>query len=294
MSALYNLLDGSSDNTKFEDDCRAIIGTQSYVLFTLDKLIYKLVKQVKGTGFPSNIFILQFSAFIALVLSPNSSFFPSAPNGSSRWDGQQVAPTVCIWKIKETWKTSGYCLSRKCSSASSWWEHISHWMCRFLVVLLLCLILLDCYEFEGLLILLQLQHNNFLCSLPHQHTCLFSLWTLDMINLKWLLFPWILILHLICLMISSQLFLTKKKSQGFSWRGTQTQWTKLSALYELIWLINTTVYRSKIRNANADEHLAMEGFRVFNGLECKIACNSSKVTCINSHVLVCLFAFMYL
>jgi hypothetical protein len=47
MSALYNLLDGSSDNTKFEDDCRAIIGTQSYVLFTLDKLIYKVVKQVK-------------------------------------------------------------------------------------------------------------------------------------------------------------------------------------------------------------------------------------------------------
>jgi paired amphipathic helix protein Sin3a len=46
MTALYNLLDGSSDNTKFEDDCRAIIGTQSYVLFTLDKLIYKVVKQV--------------------------------------------------------------------------------------------------------------------------------------------------------------------------------------------------------------------------------------------------------
>uniref|UniRef100_A0A0D9WBP3 Histone deacetylase interacting domain-containing protein n=1 Tax=Leersia perrieri TaxID=77586 RepID=A0A0D9WBP3_9ORYZ len=42
MSVLYNLLDGSSDNTKFEDDCRSIIGTQSYVLFTLDKLIYKL------------------------------------------------------------------------------------------------------------------------------------------------------------------------------------------------------------------------------------------------------------
>ncbi|GAV75319.1 PAH domain-containing protein/Sin3_corepress domain-containing protein [Cephalotus follicularis] len=47
MSALYNLLDGSSDNTKFEDDCRAIIGTQSYVLFTLDKLIYRLVKQLQ-------------------------------------------------------------------------------------------------------------------------------------------------------------------------------------------------------------------------------------------------------
>ncbi|XP_043704298.1 paired amphipathic helix protein Sin3-like 4 isoform X2 [Telopea speciosissima] len=47
MSALYSLLDGSADNTKFEDDCRAIIGTQSYVLFTLDKLIYKLVKQLQ-------------------------------------------------------------------------------------------------------------------------------------------------------------------------------------------------------------------------------------------------------
>ncbi|XP_022727045.1 paired amphipathic helix protein Sin3-like 4 isoform X2 [Durio zibethinus] len=50
MSALYNLLDGSSDNTKFEDDCRAIIGTQSYVLFTLDKLIYKLVKQLQAVA----------------------------------------------------------------------------------------------------------------------------------------------------------------------------------------------------------------------------------------------------
>jgi paired amphipathic helix protein Sin3a len=46
MDALYNLLDGTSDNSKFEDDCRAIIGTQSYVLFTLDKLIYKLIKHV--------------------------------------------------------------------------------------------------------------------------------------------------------------------------------------------------------------------------------------------------------
>ncbi|KAJ8773731.1 hypothetical protein K2173_006381 [Erythroxylum novogranatense] len=47
MSALYSLLDGSSDNVKFEDDCRALIGTQSYVLFTLDKLIFKLVKQLQ-------------------------------------------------------------------------------------------------------------------------------------------------------------------------------------------------------------------------------------------------------
>lgn len=46
MDALYNLLDGSSDNTKFEDECRAIIGAQSYILFTLDKLVQKFVKHV--------------------------------------------------------------------------------------------------------------------------------------------------------------------------------------------------------------------------------------------------------
>ncbi|CAN6477714.1 unnamed protein product [Victoria cruziana] len=48
MSVLYSLLDGTADNAKFEDDCRAIIGTQSYVLFTLDKLIFKLVKQLQA------------------------------------------------------------------------------------------------------------------------------------------------------------------------------------------------------------------------------------------------------
>ncbi|EPS65235.1 hypothetical protein M569_09548, partial [Genlisea aurea] len=45
--ALYNLLNGSSDNTKFEDECRAIVGAQSYILFTLDKLIHKLIKQIQ-------------------------------------------------------------------------------------------------------------------------------------------------------------------------------------------------------------------------------------------------------
>ncbi|RZB71211.1 Paired amphipathic helix protein Sin3-like 2 isoform D [Glycine soja] len=47
INALYNLLDGSAENAKFEDECRAIIGNQSYVLFTLDKLIYKLVRQLQ-------------------------------------------------------------------------------------------------------------------------------------------------------------------------------------------------------------------------------------------------------
>lgn len=50
MQVLYSLLDGSVDLAKFEDDCRAIIGTQSYVLFTLEKLIFKLVKQLQAAA----------------------------------------------------------------------------------------------------------------------------------------------------------------------------------------------------------------------------------------------------
>ena len=62
MSALYSLLDGSADNAKFEDDCRSIIGNQSYVLFTLDKLMYKLVKQVISH---KSVKSLSFKAFLS-------------------------------------------------------------------------------------------------------------------------------------------------------------------------------------------------------------------------------------
>ncbi|KAG2279684.1 hypothetical protein Bca52824_050904 [Brassica carinata] len=48
MSALFSLLNGSAESSKFEDECRVIIGNQSYVLFTLEKLIYKLVKQLQA------------------------------------------------------------------------------------------------------------------------------------------------------------------------------------------------------------------------------------------------------
>ncbi|WZZ91248.1 hypothetical protein YC2023_119827 [Brassica napus] len=48
MSAVFSLLNGSVENYEFEDECRAIIGNQSYVLFTLDKLLYRLVKQLQA------------------------------------------------------------------------------------------------------------------------------------------------------------------------------------------------------------------------------------------------------
>jgi paired amphipathic helix protein Sin3a len=58
IQVLYGLLDGSLDNSKFEDECRAIIGTQSYVLFTLDKLIFKLVKQLQACTVLSTVQVL--------------------------------------------------------------------------------------------------------------------------------------------------------------------------------------------------------------------------------------------
>ncbi|KAK9074669.1 hypothetical protein SSX86_007267 [Deinandra increscens subsp. villosa] len=44
--ALHFFLGGDADNAKYEDECRTILGTLSFPLFTLDKLIYKLSKQV--------------------------------------------------------------------------------------------------------------------------------------------------------------------------------------------------------------------------------------------------------
>ncbi|GER32296.1 paired amphipathic helix protein Sin3-like 4 [Striga asiatica] len=47
-NALRSLLNGSFDNAKFEDECRAIFGAESYAFFTLGKLIHKLVKQLQS------------------------------------------------------------------------------------------------------------------------------------------------------------------------------------------------------------------------------------------------------
>eukprot|EP00775_Hariotina_reticulata_P006274 gene6274-6513_t len=46
MSMLRRVLDGHMDSSSFEDQCRALLGTNSYVLFTLDKLIQKFIKHM--------------------------------------------------------------------------------------------------------------------------------------------------------------------------------------------------------------------------------------------------------
>ncbi|XP_006654860.1 paired amphipathic helix protein Sin3-like 5 isoform X1 [Oryza brachyantha] len=43
---LCNLIDGSTDNWSFEQHCLKFLGPNSYVLFTLDTLIYRVIKQI--------------------------------------------------------------------------------------------------------------------------------------------------------------------------------------------------------------------------------------------------------
>lgn len=47
LRLLFRLLSGGIDATKYEDECRTLLGANSYVLFTIDKLVYKLVKQLQ-------------------------------------------------------------------------------------------------------------------------------------------------------------------------------------------------------------------------------------------------------
>lgn len=48
ISILLAMLRGNVDVTKFEDECRALLGTSSYKLFTLDKLIPRLIKETNN------------------------------------------------------------------------------------------------------------------------------------------------------------------------------------------------------------------------------------------------------
>ena len=48
LRLLFKLLNGTIESSNFEDECRILLGANSYLLFTLDKLIYKIVKQVQS------------------------------------------------------------------------------------------------------------------------------------------------------------------------------------------------------------------------------------------------------
>ncbi len=48
LRLFFKLLNGKVEASTFEDDCRMLLGANSYVLFTLDKLVFKIVKQIQA------------------------------------------------------------------------------------------------------------------------------------------------------------------------------------------------------------------------------------------------------
>eukprot|EP00005_Dracoamoeba_jomungandri_P004864 CAMPEP_0174252262 /NCGR_PEP_ID=MMETSP0439-20130205/1801_1 /TAXON_ID=0 /ORGANISM="Stereomyxa ramosa, Strain Chinc5" /LENGTH=1190 /DNA_ID=CAMNT_0015332775 /DNA_START=101 /DNA_END=3673 /DNA_ORIENTATION=+ len=46
ITSIYSLMEGSLEQPKFEDDCRNLFGISSYILFTIDKLISQIAKQL--------------------------------------------------------------------------------------------------------------------------------------------------------------------------------------------------------------------------------------------------------
>lgn len=48
VNCMYSLLDGALDPVKFEDDCRELFGVSSYFLFTMEKLIYQVTKNLSA------------------------------------------------------------------------------------------------------------------------------------------------------------------------------------------------------------------------------------------------------
>jgi hypothetical protein len=46
VTALYGVLDQRLDSGRFEDECRELMGTSAYLLFTLDKVIQAAAKQL--------------------------------------------------------------------------------------------------------------------------------------------------------------------------------------------------------------------------------------------------------
>lgn len=47
IATLYSLLDGSIDSARYEDSCRNLMGSSSYLLFTADKLVSQILKQLQ-------------------------------------------------------------------------------------------------------------------------------------------------------------------------------------------------------------------------------------------------------
>lgn len=72
LRSLSTLLSNQIDAVRYEDKCRGILGTSSYLMFTMDKQISKLVKQV---GWTRGDFCLGLGRICQLSLRAGSERF---------------------------------------------------------------------------------------------------------------------------------------------------------------------------------------------------------------------------
>lgn len=55
LGQVYSLVEGTIDNSKFEEFCRVLLGNKSYVLFTLDKLVSMAIKHLQAMANDENV-----------------------------------------------------------------------------------------------------------------------------------------------------------------------------------------------------------------------------------------------
>lgn len=78
LELVYELLDSKLEASKFEDECRNLLGASAYVLFNMDKLVAQLVKQ--STSLLHNDTSLKLIALYQYELQRISTLPPIDPN----------------------------------------------------------------------------------------------------------------------------------------------------------------------------------------------------------------------
>jgi histone deacetylase complex regulatory component SIN3 len=89
MDMLRRYLSNAIDSQEYEDYCRRVLGPESYVLFTLDKVLFKLVKQAYNTA-QSRLVALYFAQEQDLVRG-------LVPDGDGVTDAE--AQALCIAEV---------------------------------------------------------------------------------------------------------------------------------------------------------------------------------------------------
>ncbi|KAL3663908.1 hypothetical protein V7S43_010797 [Phytophthora oleae] len=97
VSKLYSVIDGSVDNSKYEDSCRSLMGSTSYFLFTMDKLVTLVLKQMQHLANDDTCLELT-KAFAEMQGAPKSSVDPA---------GAEAKATAYLNKTKSIFEGEG-------------------------------------------------------------------------------------------------------------------------------------------------------------------------------------------